>query len=72
MKEATGELNLTVITVVAIAAVAAIATVFVMPTMRGLIRNKTCESIGSNYSYNPENGQCCIDDADCVDLDTAE
>ncbi len=41
MKEATGELNMTVITVVAIAAVAAFFYAFVWPTVRNSITNNT-------------------------------
>ena len=40
MKEATGELNMTVITVVAIAAIAALFVAFILPRIR--------ESIGTN------------------------
>ncbi len=49
MKEATGELNMTVVTVIAIAAVAAIVTVFVLPTIRTQIKTKTCNSAGWEY-----------------------
>lgn len=42
MKEATGELNMTVITVVAIAAIAAIVYTFVWPAIRRSIENRTC------------------------------
>ena len=41
MKEATGELNMTVVTVVAIAAVAAFFYAFVWPTVRQNITNAT-------------------------------
>ncbi len=41
MKEATGELNMTVVTVVAIAAVAAFFYAFVWPTVRDNIINST-------------------------------
>ncbi len=45
MKEATGELNMTVITVVAIAAVAAFFYAFVWPAIRNTLQNTTlCNS----------------------------
>ena len=42
MKEATGELNMTVITIVAIAAVAAFFYAFVWPNIRVAIMNNQC------------------------------
>lgn len=44
MKEATGELNMTVITVVAIAAVAAIFYAFVWPGIQTSIQKNTCRT----------------------------
>lgn len=44
MKEATGELNMTVITVVAIAAIAGIFYAFVWPGIQKSIKTKTCEA----------------------------
>ena len=44
MKEATGELNMTVITVVAIAAIAAIFYAFVWPSIKKSIRTNTCNT----------------------------
>lgn len=44
MKEATGELNLTVITVIAIAAIAAIFYAFVWPSLKVNIVRNTCEA----------------------------
>lgn len=46
MKEATGELNMTVITVVAIAAIAAIFYAWVWPSIQVSIAKNTCESAG--------------------------
>lgn len=46
MKEATGELNMTVITVVAIAAVAAVFYAWVWPTIKVSIAKNTCKSDG--------------------------
>ncbi len=43
MKEATGELNMTVVTVVAIAAVGAFFYAFVWPSIQASIKKNTCE-----------------------------
>lgn len=40
MKEATGELNMTVVTIVAIAAIAAFLTFFLWPTINTKIQNQ--------------------------------
>ena len=49
MKEATGELNMTVITVVAIAAVGAFFYAFVWPNIQNNLKQKQCEnSCGGN------------------------
>ena len=40
MKEASGELNMTLITIVAIAAIAAIFTVFLLPRIKNSISNR--------------------------------
>ena len=65
MKEATGELNMTVITVVAIAAVGAFFYAFVWPNIKESItdsvKNNTtnaaaCEKDGK--TFNPSNGNC--------------
>ncbi len=61
LKEATGELNMTVITVVAIAAVAAFFYAFLWPAIQqGLSRN-TCENSGGTYTANNGEGgeRCC-------------
>lgn len=42
MKEATGELNMTVVTVVAIAAVGAFFYAFVWPSIQRSIKSNTC------------------------------
>lgn len=50
MKEATGELNMTVITVVAIAAVAAFFYAFVWPVIKNNLENTTkCNSAVCDY-----------------------
>ena len=50
MKEATGELNMTVITVVALAAVAALLYVFVWPMIKARIVQQTCDMMGEGYT----------------------
>lgn len=49
MKEATGELNMTVITVVAIAAIAALFYTLVWPAIQKAIVNNTCATLGSGW-----------------------
>ena len=49
MKEATGELNMTVITVIAIAAIATLFYIFVWPMIQRTIVNRTCETYGLNW-----------------------
>ncbi len=57
MKEATGELNMTVITVVAIAAIAALFTVFIFPQIQANIMLQTaCSNIDSNGNYTSSSG----------------
>lgn len=52
MKEATGELNMTVITVVAIAAVGLLFTVFVWPNIQSnLALNTACSQVDNNGRY---------------------
>jgi hypothetical protein len=53
MKEATGELNMTVITVVAIAAVGLLFTLFVWPNIQAnLAINTACANVDNNGNYN--------------------
>lgn len=55
MKEATGELNMTVITVVAIAAVGLLFTVFVWPNIQAnLVLSTACSSINAHGNYETE------------------
>ena len=64
MKEATGELNMTVITVVAIAAIAAIFYAFVWPGIKESIARNTCET---QCPSDDGSGSCmrsCLDKAD--------
>ena len=62
MKEATGELNMTVITVVAIAAVGAFFTVFIWPRIKNSVTSSTncasaygCDANNKNCKYRDEN-----------------
>ena len=55
MKEATGELNITVITVVAIAAIAAFFYAFIWPSIKNNLNRQTLCSAAYNCSA-PANG----------------
>ena len=76
MKEATGELNLTVITVVAIAAIAALVYTFIWPLIQRSITTNTCQAAyGEEYEAKSttvdgkKTWQCCQKDTQtCVDL----
>lgn len=60
MKEATGELNMTVVTVVAIAAVMAFFYAFVWPTIRtSLELNTACSTAGNGSYTDTSNGITC-------------
>ncbi len=60
MKEATGELNMTVVTVVAIAAVMAFFYAFVWPTIRTSLQlNTACSTAGGGTYSDGENGVSC-------------
>ena len=62
MKEATGELNMTVITVIIIAALAAVATTVIVPMVSGSMRNQTCEGIMGEGATAVKSGSaywCC-------------
>ena len=71
MKEATGELNMTVVTVVAIAAVAAFFYAFVWPNIQGSIKASThCSQAVQCVSsyvchYTDENGDVSEDTINC-------
>lgn len=49
MKEATGELNMTVVTLIAIAAVGALFYIFVWPMIQKSIVTQTCKTYGSDW-----------------------
>lgn len=61
MKEATGELNMTVITVIAIAAVAGLFYAFVWPMVQKNIVQRTCDSYGTGYKASKEFSTGCVD-----------
>lgn len=55
MKEATGELNMTVITVVAIAAISLLFTMFVWPNIQASITlNSACTNIDAKGNYDAQ------------------
>ena len=59
MKEATGELNMTVITVVAVVAVGALFTIFVLPRLRNSVGNSTnCASASCDRAECAQNKTC--------------
>ncbi len=49
MKEATGELNMTVITIIAIAAVGALFYIFLWPVIQKSIVTQTCKTYGADW-----------------------
>ena len=63
MKEATGELNMTVITVVAVAAIGFLFYSFVWPMIQGRIVQTTCDAMGADYkaTKSPDGGTCAND-----------
>lgn len=65
MKEATGELNMTVITVIAIAAVAALFYAFVWPMIQRTIVQQTCNTYGPGYTAEPVDCTTASDKTSC-------
>lgn len=57
MKEATGELNMTVVTLVAIAAVGALFYFVIWPTIQQMVMNQTCSAYGDFHSVKAD-GHC--------------
>ena len=49
MKEATGELNMTVVTLIAVAAVAALFYFFLWPMVQKMVAQQTCNTYGVDY-----------------------
>lgn len=71
MKEATGELNMTVITVVALAAVALLFYTFVWPMIKGRIVQQTCDAMGAGYTSEQAKDGTCDEDCFAADQDEA-
>ena len=70
MKEATGELNVTVIAVVAIAAVGAFFTIFILPGIRRSIAlTSACNNSnnGMDTAYSDDSGAECRDGVCTID-----
>ena len=49
MKDASGELSMTVITILAVVAVGGIFAIFVWPIIQQQLANSTCRTYGENY-----------------------
>ena len=56
MKEATGELNMTVVTLIAIGAIGGLFYLFVWPMIQRTIVERTCQTYGTTYhaTANPD------------------
>ncbi len=67
MKEATGELNMTVVTLIAIAAIGALFYAFIWPMVQRTIVNQTCKTYGPQYQATPGNAGNAA--ADCIAAD---
>ena len=63
MKEATGELNMTIVTLVAISAIAALLWFVVWPMIQRMIVQNTCQTYGSNWNAVPQ-GQITTNNSD--------
>lgn len=50
MKEATGELNMTVVTLIAVAAVAGLFYFFLWPMVQRMVANQTCSTYGKDWT----------------------
>lgn len=68
MKEATGELNMTLVVVIAVAAIVALFYAFVWPAIEAGLKNNTCATFGEGWSYSSssctngvetDDGWCC-------------
>ena len=53
MKEATGELNMTVVTLIAIGAIGGLFYIFVWPMIQRTIVERTCQTYGTSYHAVP-------------------
>lgn len=56
MKEATGELNMTVVTLIAVAALGAVFYFAVWPLVQTMLMNNTCKTYGVGYHAVRNNG----------------
>ena len=72
MKEATGELNMTVVTVVAIAALVAFFYLIIWPTIKtGMALTSACSaSNGELYTMNTDDGTITCGNGNCTYKDT--
>ncbi len=59
MKEATGELNMTVITLVAVAAVGALFYFVIWPMIQKMVVNQTCSAYGDFMAIKLKNKSDC-------------
>lgn len=50
MREASGELNMTVITIIAVVAVGVLFAVFIWPMIQRQIADQSCKTYGTDYS----------------------
>ena len=83
MKEATGELNMTVVTLIAVAALAALFYFVVWPMVQRMVVQQTCNTYGNDWKATRSgsidnatgsratvgNWQCCnADNSQCIDV----
>ncbi|MBQ4263516.1 MAG: hypothetical protein IJB83_04685 [Bacilli bacterium] len=59
MKEATGELNMTVVTLVAVAAVGALFYFVIWPVIQRMVMNQTCSTYGGEFTAVEAEGSEC-------------
>ena len=57
MKEATGELNMTVVTLIAVAALGALFYFVVWPMVQRMVIQQTCNTYGPDYKAYINNGE---------------
>lgn len=75
MKDAVGELNMTVVTVVAIAAVAAFFYAFIWPGIQNSIAKNTCANMcpgGEVQSASVKNNTCTCGDGSTIPINDEE
>ena len=75
MKEATGELNMTVVTVVAIAAIGAFFYFFIWPGIQRGLATNTCKNICPNQevqSVDITAGTCTCANGEVLDIDNGD